>query len=195
MAGAFAEPELMLERALITANSIISISGSFLGETRNGLAQTEEIELSAFLRMLGTRDAYRRIYQARTEPAHVLELLWQHPEAPRSVRLCLARCRHLLQLSSGLDVEGGAGTLRAVDDILHRLVRTDWSDMVPGLGPEDDPNDPAGERERREPTADLRKVQGELLGSLLSLHTLISDGFFSHQSRIGGAAQPMLKGF
>ena len=89
----FCEMGEMIERAIITANSVLSVSDALTREAR-----ATEIELSAFLRLLGTRDAYRRVFQMRAEPIPVLELLWQHSQAPRSVLRCLQRCLHLLRL-------------------------------------------------------------------------------------------------
>src|SRR5581483_2156767 len=88
----FCEIGQMLERAVITTNSVLSISKSF--------TQASEIELSAFLRLLGTRDAFRRVYQMRAEPVAMLEFLWQNEHAPRSVMRCLMRCSALLREST-----------------------------------------------------------------------------------------------
>lgn len=192
----FCEVGRMLERAVITANSTVSISGSLTGEHRDGHTPGNEIELSAFLRLLGTRDAYRRIYQTRAEPIYVLELLWQHPEAPRSVRLCLERCQELMRSSTGSNPEADSGATEAVDLFLHRLRRIDWSILVPrSLIHDELEPESALPVQTSASGPSLAAVQGSLLGDLLHLHTKISDGFFSHQARIGGASQPLLKGF
>jgi uncharacterized circularly permuted ATP-grasp superfamily protein/uncharacterized alpha-E superfamily protein len=192
----FCEVGRMLERAVITANSTVSISGSLTGEHREVATAGTEIELSAFLRLLGTRDAYRRIYQTRAEPVYVLELLWQHPEAPRSVRLCLERCQELMCSSTRSNPEADSEATEAVELLLLRLRRVDWSTLVP-RSPGVDELESGRVAPERPPvtTQSLAAVQGSLLGDLLHLHTKISDGFFSHQSRIGGVSQPLLKGF
>ena len=79
-----------LERAIITANAPIACAKAFTGPADRParLGHHTEIELSAFLRLLGTRDAYRRVYQMRAEPLPVLKLLFQNPEAPR-VACCI----------------------------------------------------------------------------------------------------------
>ncbi len=87
-----------------------------------------EIQLSAFLRLLGTRDAYRRVYQMRAEPGPVIELLFQHPEGPRSVLRCLTGCAELLRKSAAPGQAGAADDAqrhRIPDppDQAHRLER------------------------------------------------------------------------
>ncbi len=186
----------MLERSIITANSVVSIGGSLAGGARTDPLQAEEIELSALLRLLGTRDAYRRIYQTRAEPVHVLELLWQHPEAPRSVRHCLELCEDSLRPSISLsrDAEIATGAVAAIEEVRHRMLRVDWSTLVPSQQDEDEIAD-VKSAPRQARAQELPKVQGQLLTAILGLHTHISDSFFNHQSRIAGAAQPLLKGF
>ena len=88
-----------LERAIITANAPLACAKAFTGPADRParLGHHTEIELSAFLRLLGTRDAYRRVYQMRAEPLPVLKLLFQNPESPRSVLHSLSNCCDLLR--------------------------------------------------------------------------------------------------
>ena len=79
----FSELGQFVERAITTANATRSITQSIVRRLES--LHSIEIELSAFLRLLGSRDAYRRIYQTRAEPPQVLEFLWQNAEMPRSV--------------------------------------------------------------------------------------------------------------
>ena len=142
----FCEVAEMLERAIITANSVLSISKSFEGIGQTPGAHAVEIELSAFLRLLGTRDAYRRIYQMRAEPIRVLEMLWQNSEAPRSVMRCLLKCTSLLRESSPAESAGLARTLAAIEELVHKIKRLDWQDFVLRTVEEDAPRpevDPA----------------------------------------------------
>ena len=119
-----------LERAIITANAPLACSKAFTGPADRPaqLGHHTEIELSAFLRLLGTRDAYRRVYQMRAEPLPVLRLLFQNPEAPRSVLHSLQNCAALLQAT---DPEKSAvatqRTLSVVGAFCERLRRTDWA--------------------------------------------------------------------
>ena len=93
----FSELGQFVERAITTANATRSITQSIVRRLES--LHSIEIELSAFLRLLGSRDAYRRIYQTRAEPPQVLEFLWQNAEMPRSVKYSLRRCAEILQAS------------------------------------------------------------------------------------------------
>ncbi|MEY5009670.1 MAG: hypothetical protein RLZZ253_809 [Verrucomicrobiota bacterium] len=187
----FCELGQMLERAIITANSVLSISGALSGPAQGMRRHGTEIELSAFLRLLGCRDAYRRIFQMRAEPLHVLELLWQHPEVPRSLVHCLERCRSLLQRSMPQDAHGQLDAPAAVDALLHRIRRIDWRPYVPFSSEESHESQSA---QTEKPSLPLEPLLKELLESALELHTSISDGFLNHQSRIAQFTQPLLSG-
>ncbi len=119
-----------LERAIITANAPLACAKAFTGpaDRPTQLGHHTEIELSAFLRLLGTRDAYRRVYQMRAEPLPVLRLLFQNPEAPRSVLHSVQNCAGLLRAT---DPEQSAAatqrTLSVIDAFCDRLRRTDWA--------------------------------------------------------------------
>ena len=187
----FCEIGQMIERAIITANSVVSIAAALAG--RESAAQAGEIELSAFLRLLGTRDAYRRIYQMRAEPRNVLELLWQHPEVPRSVLRCLTRCDALLRESTAREITSAATAVAAVEDLLHRLRRIDWKNYV--RQPQDEDRVESGAEESRpaQPLA-LEPLLKDLLEATAGMHTLIADSFLNHQARIAQVSQPVLAG-
>jgi uncharacterized alpha-E superfamily protein len=180
----------MLERAIITANAAFSLGELLTAEGRAASPQAEEIELSAFLRLLGTRDAYRRIYQQRAEPALVLELLWAQPEAPRSVHHCLQTCRERLRPATQSIEDEPAAALAAIDELLHQIARIDWLELLPAG--DDEPGHAA--RTAR-PATDLTQPQQRLIDRLLGLHALLADSFFSHQLQIDRVSQPMLKGW
>ena len=92
---AFCEIGQFLERAIITGNAVCSIMRPM--PRRNAPSEHEaEIRLSAFLRLINSRDVYRRVYQLRIEAAPMLDLLWKNPVAPRSVTRCLEACRERL---------------------------------------------------------------------------------------------------
>ena len=123
-----------LERAIITANAPIACAKAFTGPADRParLGHHTEIELSAFLRLLGTRDAYRRVYQMRAEPLPVLKLLFQNPEAPRSVLHALSNCAALLRETHSAGEndrtpEAMKRPLDAIETFCERLRRTDWS--------------------------------------------------------------------
>lgn len=183
----FCEVGEKLERAIITANAVGSISKT-LAQT----PQPSDIQLSALLRLLGTRDAYRRIFQMRAEPAAVLEVLWQHPEAPRSVLRCLVTCLELLIKSASLDSPGSAEAVNGIDSLIHRIRRIDWSSHLPS---EAETPSLTGTNIAEGRSDTLTPLLNELLGEILNLHHLISDGFLSHQAYIERNVQPLLQGF
>jgi uncharacterized alpha-E superfamily protein len=180
----------MLERAVITALAAGSVGDIITTAAPASLPHAEGLELSALLRLLGTRDSYRRIYQQRAEAGLVLELLWGHPEAPRSVHYCLQRCRELLQPATHPEAGESDNILAAIDNLLLAIARTDWLALLPITG-EDGPT--SADRAAR--AADIEQAQDRLQGLLLGLHSQLSDSFFSHQLRIDRVSQPMLKGW
>ena len=180
----FCEVGQLIERAINTANSVVSIS--------KDLPRAREIELSAFLRLLGTRDAYRRVYQMRAEPIPVLEILWQNEQAPRSVRRCLQCCANLLREGSAVDTLGRRFTLEAIENVLSQIQRVNWKTYLAERQEE-----PGGEAEpapNAEDTSRLTALLAVLLARTTEVHDAISDGFLSHQTSIVHAVQPNLKG-
>lgn len=191
----FCEIGQALERAIITANSVLSISRTLATRSTPALEHANEIELSAFLRLLGCRDAYRRIFQMRAEPIPVLELLWQHEEVPRSVLRCLGRCGALLRESLAPDLREKASAPLAIDALIEKVRHIDWRGFVRAAHDEDFPK-------ARPPTAaaqvrahELDPLLNQLLSSTMEIHTLIADSFLNHQAHITQIAQPLLRGF
>ena len=184
----FCEIGQMLERGIITANSVLSISGLLVWNP-----QATEIELSAFLRLLGTRDAYRRVYQMRAEPIPVLEILVQNSQAPHSVLCCLQKCAALLRESTLGRVPGPQTAVGSIEELMHKIRRIDWNVYIRPSADEDAPAREIAAIGGQSPA--LAPLLSSLLSSTLGVHELISDGFFSHQARIEQGIQPMLKGF
>ena len=180
----FCEAGELLERAIITSHAVLSISRSLV---RPPLAT--EIQLSAFLRLLGTRDAYRRVYQMRAEPVPIIELLFQHPESPRSVLRCLTGCMELLRKSAAPDQTGATTALNGIESLIHQIKRIDWSEQM-RISLE---NVASADRKGR-PLDGIEKVLPHLTSCILKVHHLISDGFLSHQAFIAESIQPMLLG-
>ncbi len=119
-----------LERAVITANAPLACAKAFTGPADQParLGHHTEIELSAFLRLLGTRDAYRRVYQMRAEPLPVLKLLFQNAEAPRSVLHSLTACTELLRVTDPGEIPAAMPRpLVAFEAFCDRLRRIDWA--------------------------------------------------------------------
>ncbi len=185
----FCEIGLLVERATITANSVYAIRDGLRPSRKEREGQSNEIELSAFLRLMSCRDAYRRIYQMRAEPAAVLELLWQHAEVPRSVLHCMRRCSALLRESIDPDIRSSAP--QAIDDLIREIMRVDWKHYVQPLGDEDRIGiNPAAAPEEASP--EVGPVLSRLLGQTWGIHTHLSDSFLNHQARIAQTSQPTL---
>lgn len=160
-----------LERAIITANALCTITSAIvnLPDTRR-VEHALEIRLSAFLRLLASRDAYRRIYQMRVEPGHAVEMLWNHPAVPRSVRCCLSECLRLLDGCFSADSPALKKTSSEIASLLSTLGMTNWREQfdTPFTG-----HNPAAKS--------LVENSKAFLSGLLRLHNVFTDGFLNHQ--------------
>ena len=190
----FCEMGQMLERAIITANSIVSISKSLDWAPAGNSVHGAEIELSAFLRLLGSRDSYRRIYQMRAEPIPALEMLWQNPQVPRSVVRCLTHCRNCLRESIAPELLSTSTAPAAIEALILRIQRVDWRAFVRPPQEEDRPSLRANNLGAPTPE-DLDPLLDSLLGETLGIHDAIADSFLNHQARIVAVSQPLLRGF
>jgi uncharacterized circularly permuted ATP-grasp superfamily protein/uncharacterized alpha-E superfamily protein len=170
---------LYLERCVMTCSALRHVLGALDEEIRAAPANTrprDNPELSALLRMLGSQDAYRRIYQTRTRPRFVAALFLQQPDAPRSIFQNLRQIKEsLLAIQSDLPDHDETG-LQTVTEILQFL-----EDMQ--LNRYFDRTD-IGTPERT-----LEEMLSELLDRLYSLHPLLSDHYFSHQARLPAQAE------
>jgi uncharacterized circularly permuted ATP-grasp superfamily protein/uncharacterized alpha-E superfamily protein len=191
----FCEMGQMLERAVITANSALSISKALTAAPGQNTVHASEIELSAFLRLLGVRDAYRRIYQMRAEPIPVLELLFQNVQVPRSVVRCLTRGATLLRESIAPDIADASWAPQGIDSLILHIQRIDWRAFVRLPHEEDQPAPAETTASLPVQTDELEPLLSRLLGSTLEIHDLIADSFLNHQARIAAVSQPMLRGF
>jgi len=162
----FCEIGQHIERAAITANAGLSIAKALVrrsGEHAGDHAQ--EIQLSAFLRLLNSRDAYRRVFQMRTEAAPVFEFLFDNPVVPRSVRRCLDHCEQMLRRSGCDGSPAALRTLGGIRDLRERIASVRWETFFDG---DEDPSS-------------LPPVLESLLRQTLGVHDLVADGFLNHQ--------------
>lgn len=185
----FCEMGMLLERATISANSVYALRDALQPSDGDRSGQSNEIELSAFLRLMSCRDAYRRIFQMGAEPAAVLELLWQHPEVPRSVLHCLRRCGALLRESVDPDMSSSAP--EAIDNLMREIMRVDWKPFEHPPA-DDDRVESASPSKARPQLHDVSPLLLRLLNQTLEIHTHISDSFLNHQARIAQVSQPVL---
>jgi uncharacterized alpha-E superfamily protein len=174
----FCEIGQLIERAAITANAINSISGPLLQPEDSGKTEhATEIRLSAFLRLLNSRDVYRRVYQMRIEPAPLLELLWKNPVAPRSVSRCLRGCAARIAESEDVRSPATGRSVAAIESLVGTIQATDWDSLL--RSPADGGKLP------------LQAQSEELLARVLGIHDLIADGFLNHQVHMRHETQPL----
>lgn len=185
---------LHLERATMTCSALRHVLVKLDGipadpaapDPRRGHGDAPE--LSALLRMLGSQDAYRRLYQTRSEPRLVAALFLQQPDAPRSLFHNLHRIKTSLRaIASETPDDYDEAAVDAVAAILRFLAAL--------------PIQPAGNSAatRSEPVAEAARPEkfGDLLAHLLSqlyeLYPLLSDHYFSHQARVVDTTQAALE--
>jgi len=175
----------LFERAVVTANAVNSMAAGLENSARGGIAAEHaiEIELSAFLRLLNSRDAYRRVYQMRTEPAAVLECLWKSRVVPRAVSRCLERCAILLGECGIEGLPATQRTLNAIENVRHRIAETEWELFFENSIP------------RLDMAEQLDTTLADLTRETLEIHQHIADGFLNHQIHMRAPEQSYLEGF
>ncbi len=174
-----------VERAVTTANAVASMVRSLVRTCGPGKEHARELQLSAFLRLLASRDVYRRVYQMRVETGAMLRMFFQNEVAPRSVARCLAECRRMLEESQGESQAALERTAAAIADLHSEVVQTDWEALV--AREIESPKEPV-------PVAEsvlVRRVDSALERTL-SIHELVADGFLNHQIHMGDPVQPVL---
>lgn len=176
---AFCEIGQAVERAIITANAVCSIMRPMPRRSGEVAEHEAEIRLSAFLRLLNSRDVYRRVYQMRIEAAPMLDLLWKNPTVPRSVTKCLQSCAHRLRYARDENSPTTQRTMAGIEDLVHQIRLTDWDTLTSGSAKKGDALDEEGAR---------------LLKGTLNIHHLIADGFLNHQIHMRPESQPLLFG-
>ena len=173
----FCEIGQLLERAAVTANAACSIAGPLLQPLHAAAREhTVEIRLSAFLRMLNSRDVYRRVYQMRVEPDLLLDLLWKNPMAPRSVTRCLRGCAKLVQESDSTNSPATQRAVREIGALVDEVEGTDWESVMAR------PAEP-GRKSALQARCDY------LLQRVFSIHDTITDGFLNHQIHMRNQTQ------
>jgi uncharacterized alpha-E superfamily protein len=178
----FCEIGQLLERAAVTANAVTSLSASLHEPAAAGAQRhAREIRLSAFLRLLGCRDIYRRIYQMRIEPLQMLDLLWKNPVNPRSVLRCLQGCATRIRESESGQSPATGRALAEIDSLLQAIRCADWPALLE--------NPAAGSSKSR-----LQSHSEALLSRLLALHTTIADSFLNHQVLMSGETKSLFPG-
>ncbi len=178
----FCEIGQLIERAAITANAITSITKPLLQPSIGGGSDhAMEIRLSAFLRLLNSRDIYRRVYQMRIEPLPLLELLWTNPVAPRSVVHCLTSCVARIR---GNEINPSPSTARAlaeIESLIQSILSTNWESLL------------SEQKPQSQGKTRLQTHCERLLNRLLSLHTILCDSFLNHQVLMHVETKPLFQ--
>ncbi|HEY0790957.1 MAG TPA: circularly permuted type 2 ATP-grasp protein [Chthoniobacterales bacterium] len=169
----FCELGQHVERAGVSANATTGLVRSLADNLAPG--QAREIELSAFLRLMSSRDAYRRIYQTRSEPALILEMIWQNRDMPRSVAYCLERCAQLVGAALPQSSQPAQYTLDFIDRLIHAVRRVDWYRFFV----EKDSSFIEVQAPHRQELVDLIH---DLLVQVQELHSVVTDNLLTHQN-------------
>jgi len=161
-----------LERAIMTCSALRHVIGAHArpGE-RRAAASRDNPELAALLRMLGSQDAYRRLYQSRSHPRYVAEFFLRQPEAPHGLfHLARGITEHLVAIRR----ESGATNATLVPEQTAHELLAFLGQLRPGDHFSADPGSL--------PPLDERLAA--LLERLYAVHPVLSDHYFSHQARI-----------
>ena len=178
----FCEIGQLIERAAITANAITSITKPLLQPSTDcGSDHAMEIRLSAFLRLLNSRDIYRRVYQMRIEPLPLLELLWTNPVAPRSVVHCLTSCVALIRGNEITPSPSTARALAEIESLIQSILSTNWESLL------------SEQKAQSQGKTRLQTHCEGLLNRLLSLHTILCDSFLNHQVVMHSETKPLFQ--
>ncbi len=169
---------LHLERATMTCGALRHIPAALdpTAEAADSpLFPRDTPELSAFLRMLGSQDAYRRLYQTRSEPRLVAALFLQRIEAPRGIFHNLDQIGTSLRAvrldAHGRNDDPPTQTVAGLQQFLAGLkLSRHFGPAVPPVGGVAAPA--------------LADLLTQLLDQLNALHSLLSDHYFSHQARL-----------
>ena len=173
---------VQLERAIMTCGALRHVLGALDTAARartdavsDSLIYQDNPELSALLRMLGSQDAYRRLFQTRSQPRFVAELFLQQPDAPRSIFQTLQTMQTSLAAIRADTLEGddepAARSLTRVIDFVGAL-RLDHY-----FGVATRPSD-----------SNLGEALSSLLELLWAVYPELSDQYFNHQARLAATA-------
>lgn len=172
----FLEIGKQIERATLTADTLLHVlTGAATVTTnrarRDSSTYRDNPELSALLRMLGSQDAYRRLYHRRSQPLLVAQLLIQQTSAPRSI---LHNLRKISQNLQGIhDSEKSSRSAPLQKELLHRITKLTTLELAPFFS-----EDAAIQKKYG-----LEGVLDEIVESIGTLHQLFEDHYFSHQAR------------
>lgn len=173
----FLEIGKQIERATLTANKLqhVLTGAAALADQADDstpLVFRDNPELSSLLRMLGSQDAYRRLYRRRSQPLFVAQMLLQQPHAPRSI---LHNLHQIRQSLAAIDQQSRARSISevrvAVDEQIEALTNLSLDQFFDGNSAVD------------ECDANLADVLAKVVDNFAELHQGMDDHYFSHQAR------------
>lgn len=171
-----------LERATGTAGTLRHVLSAAARHTAEDgavgahLLYRDNPELSALLRMLGSQDAYRRLFRTRTQPLFLAQLFLQQAQAPRSI---LHNLQQIDRSLTAIRVAADAAPEDAARDLIEGTL-TELREL--NLDRHFDPESPEAPGL---PT--LESILARTIEQLAALHNLLGDLYFSHQARLDPA--------
>ncbi|MCF3650864.1 circularly permuted type 2 ATP-grasp protein [Synoicihabitans lomoniglobus] len=168
-----------IERATVTARALSHMLPAAVDYANNNedaddlLHYRDNPELSALLRMLGSQDAYRRIFRTRSQPLFVARLFLQQTRAPRCILY------NLQQIATSLAAIAETSGDAAADPALQLIDATTQELKSIKLGQHFDPDIPD-----LPGAPSLESVIMRSIDCLAALHDSLGDQFFSHQARL-----------
>lgn len=174
-----------LERAIMTCSALRHILGK-LDDLASGQGSAGHVtrlqagdapKLSSLLRMLGSQDAYRRLFQTGSQPDLVASLFLTQEKVPRSLTYNLQRIRDSVRaVATSTPGEQDEAVVEVVDELLGFLRALPVQQYFRPSQPEGNPAEGKA--------ANLGELLAQLLERLFNLYPLLSDHYFSHQARL-----------
>lgn len=162
-----------LERAIMSCSALRHVLGAHAKAESSPLSRyRDNPELSALLRMLGSQDAYRRLYQSHSQPRYVAEFFLQQPNAPHGIfHLVHEMKRSLIAIRQD---DSDSNRLPQAPEQAAQQLLLGLLQIEPARHFSDSPSvsQPLGER------------LGTLLENLHGLSPIFTDHYFSHQARM-----------
>lgn len=188
----FCEVGEAVERAITTANALTSMMKSLIRTPGAAKEHAREIQMSAFLRLLSSRDVYRRVYQMRIESGAALQMLWQNPMVPRSVTRCMQRCIDLLSVQQSDESVAPQRIVSGIENLLNHINQVNWELLADReIEMEAEPGAPIPNPKESVLIGELE----QLLAGTQELHHMVTDGFLNHQIHMRPPEQSLLSGF
>lgn len=167
--------ERAIEIATITEAAILRT----LADTLSG--KEEETDLTALLRLLASLDAYRRVYRSRAYIDRVAHLLLKSPNNPHSIAYCLRNLRYAITTLALNQPDRPSPVVPEIDRLLETLKQFPLGSLLPTPADDFDLLPGSTPTPEKQAVKDLRERFGNLRESLIALHPLLEDCYFSHQ--------------